>query len=179
MWFAIPITYERGSVPNDMVVYVQSTDDVKEVAAIVDEAARRTGLGNKMPILIDNDYAWPTVWYLRDYKDAQYTKDMNLEDAREAQVVVMTPSSANVLGIQLPEYVGREMKLRWWFPEHTYKGWDLGFLGEFLADPEAQRSFLHWLLTREEPPVPKGSYDFMLYVRTDLLNEGPLGPFRL
>ena len=34
-------------------------------------------------------------------------------------------------------------------------------------------------MTREEPPVPKGSYDFMLYVRTDLLKEGPLGPFRL
>ena len=178
VWFAIPINYERGSVPNDLVVYVQTTDDVKVVAAIVDEAARRTGLGDKLPLLIDNDYAWPTVWYLRDYPDALYTKDLNLEDAQEAQIVLMSPSSADVLGIQLPEYVGREMKLRWWFPEHTYKGWDLGFLGEFLSDPEARSSFLHWLVTREEPPVPKGSYDFMLYVRTDLLNEGPLGPFR-
>ncbi|MCY3958373.1 MAG: TIGR03663 family protein [Chloroflexi bacterium] len=179
VWFAIPITYERGSVPNDLVVYVQSTDDVKVVAAIADEAARRTGQGDKLSILIDNNYAWPTVWYLRDYKDALYTKDMNLEDAQEAQIVLMSPSSADTLGIQLPEYVGRRMKLRWWFPEYTYKSWDLGFLSEFLADPEARRSFLHWLVTREEPPVPKGSYDFMLYVRTDLLKDGPLGPFRL
>ena len=179
VWFAIPITYERGSIPNDLVVYVQTTDDVKEVASIVDEAARRTGLGDKLPLLIDNSYAWPTVWYLRDYTDALYTKDMNLEDAREAQIVLMSPSSANILGIQLPEFVGREMKLRWWFPEHTYKSWDLGFLGEFISDSEARSSFLHWLLTREEPPVPKGSYDFMLYIRTDLLKDGPLGPFRL
>ena len=179
VWFAIPITYERGSIPNDLVVYVQTTDDVKEVASIVDEAARRTGLDDKLPLLIDNSYAWPTVWYLRDYTDALYTKDMNLEDAREAQIVLMSPSSANILGIQLPEFVGREMKLRWWFPEHTYKSWDLGFLGEFISDSEARSSFLHWLLTREEPPVPKGSYDFMLYIRTDLLKDGPLGPFRL
>ena len=179
VWFAIPITYERGSIPNDLVVYVQTTDDVKEVASIVDEAARRTGLGDKLPLLIDNSYAWPTVWYLRDYTDALYTKDMNLEDAQAAQIVLMSPSSANILGIQLPEFVGREMKLRWWFPEHTYKSWDLGFLGEFISDSEARSSFLHWLLTREEPPVPKGSYDFMLYIRTDLLKDGPLGPFRL
>ena len=33
----------------------------------------------------------------------------------------MSPTSADALGIQLPEYVGRQMKLRWWFPEHAYK----------------------------------------------------------
>ena len=179
VWFAIPATYERGSVPNDMVVYVQTTPDVRDVAAIADEAARRTGLGFKLRILIDNAYAWPTVWYLRDYKAALYTKNLALEEAREAQIVLMSPTSADALGIQLPEYVGRKMKLRWWFPEHAYKNWDAGFLGEFLADPEARSSFLHWLLTREEPPVPKGSYDFVMYVRTDLLKAGPLGPFRL
>ncbi len=179
VWFAIPATYERGSVPNDMVVYVQTTPDVRDVAAIADEAARRTGLGFKLRILIDNAYAWPTVWYLRDYKAALYTKNLALEEAREAQIVLMSPTSADALGIQLPEYVGRKMKLRWWFPEHAYKNWDAGFLGEFLADPEARSSFLHWLLTREEPPVPKGSYDFVMYVRTDLLKEGPLGPFSL
>ncbi len=179
VWFAIPATYERGSVPNDMVVYVQTTPDVRDVAAIADEAARRTGQGFKLPILIDNAFAWPTVWYLRDYKAALYTKNLTLEEAREAQIVLMSPSSADALGVQLPEYVGRQMKLRWWFPEHTYKTWDAGFLGDFLGDPEARSSFLHWLLTREAPPVPKGSYDFMLYVRTDLLKAGPLGPFRL
>ena len=179
VWFAIPATYERGSVPNDMVVYVQTTPDVRDVAAIADEAARRTGQGFKLPILIDNAFAWPTVWYLRDYKAALYTKNLTLEEAREAQIVLMSPTSADALGIQLPEYVGRQMKLRWWFPEHAYKTWDAGFLGDFLADPEARSSFLHWLLTREEPPVPKGSYDFVMYVRTDLLKAGPLGPFRL
>ena len=177
VWFAIPITYERGSVPNDLVVYVQTTPDLRDVAAIVDEAARRTGQGFNLPILIDNDFAWPTVWYLRDYEDALYAMDLTLEDAREAQVVLMSPTSADALGYKLPEYVGRRMKLRWWFPEHAYKTWDAGFLGDFLADPEARNSFLHWLLTREAPPVPKGSYDFMLYVRTDLLTDGPLGPF--
>ena len=179
VWFAIPATYERGSVPNDMVVYVQTTPDVRDVAAIADEAARRTGQGFKLPILIDNAFAWPTVWYLRDYTAALYTKNLALEEAREAQIVLMSPSSADALGIQLPEYVGRQMKLRWWFPEHTYKTWDAGFLSDFLGDPEARSSFLHWLLTREAPPVPKGSYDFVLYVRTDLLKAGPLGPFSL
>ena len=98
---------------------------------------------------------------------------------RKAQIVLMSPADADLYGIQLPEYVGRRMKLRWWFPEHAYKTWDAGFLGEFLGDPEARSSFIHWLLTREAPPVPTGSFDFVLYVRTDLLQAGPLGPFRL
>ena len=178
-WYAIPATYERGGVPNDLVVYVQTTPDVRDVATIADEAARRSGQGFKLAILIHNNYAWPTVWYLRDYTDALYTKSVTLEDARKAQIVLMSPADADLYGIQLPEYVGRRMKLRWWFPEHAYKTWDAGFLGEFLGDPEARSSFIHWLLTREAPPVPTGSFDFVLYVRTDLLQAGPLGPFRL
>ena len=49
----------------------------------------------------------------------------------------MSPTSADALGIQLPEYVGRQMKLRWWFPEHAYKTWDAGFLSEFLGGPRS------------------------------------------
>ena len=143
-WYAIPATYERGGVPNDLVVYVQTTPDVRDVATIADEAAKRSGQGFKLAILIHNNYAWPTVWYLRDYTDALYTKSVTLEDARKAQIVLMSPADADLYGIQLPEYVGRRMKLRWWFPEHAYKTWDAAIPGRVPGRPGGAE-FIHSL----------------------------------
>lgn len=179
LWFAVPINYERGDVPNDFVVYVQSSADVVEVAEVVNQAAVRSGKGLNLRVVVDEEFAWPVVWYLREYTNVGYGKDLNLEDTRGADIVLMTLADADEFGVQLPEFVGRQMTLRGWFPESAYKAWDATFLPRFLGDAEAREAFGTWLLTREVTPVPTGSLDFIMYVRTSLLEDGPMGRFRL
>ena len=179
LWFAIPATFSRGEIPNDFVVYVQSAPDVQEVAAIIREAGRRYGDGLDLPVVIENTYAWPFAWYLREHTQVLFVDDVRLEDAQRAPIVLLAPATADQLGISLPDHVGRTFKLRWWFPEFAYKDWGPGIVGEFLADPVARETFWNWLIEREQPPVELGSFDFVLYVRTDLLAVGPLGPYKL
>ena len=179
VWFAIPINFQRGDTPNDFVVYVQSSPDVLEATTVVHQAAERSGKGLGLRVVVNNEFAWPVVWYLRDYTNVLYTKDVSIQNAREADVLFMTPAEADSLGIELPEHVGRQMVLRWWFPEFAYKAWDSGFLANFVRDQEARSSFWNWLVRREVTPVPIGTFDFVMYVRTDLLATGSLGPFRL
>ena len=119
------------------------------------------------------------AWYLREYKNVYYAKEIDIEDARDAAIVFMQPGDADKLGILLPQHVGRKMVLRWWFPEYAYKSWGLSFLPDFLGDPEARSAFWDWLIARERPPVEIGTFDFWMYVRVDLLADGPLGPFEL
>ena len=179
VWFAIPINFERGDIPNDFVVYVQSSPDVLEAAAVIHQAAERSGKDLGLRVVVNNEFAWPVVWYLREYTNVLYTNDVSIETASEADVLLMTPAEADILGIRLPQHVGRHMVLRWWFPEFTYKAWDSGFLANFIRDPEARSSFWNWFVRREVTPVPIGTFDFVMYVRTDFLDAGPLGPFRL
>ena len=179
LWFAIPINYERGDVPNDLVVYVQSSSDVVEVAEVVNEAAVRSGKGLGLRVVVDEEFAWPIVWYLRDYTNVGYGKAPSLEDVQVADIALLTLADADEFGIQLPEFVGRQMVLRGWFPESAYKSWDATFLSRFLGDAVARETFGRWLLTREVTPVPTGSFDFVMYVRTNLLEAGPMGRFQL
>ena len=179
LWFAIPINFERGDVPNDFVVYVQSSSDVVEVAEVVNQAAVRSGKGLGLRVVVDEEFAWPIVWYLRDYTNVGYGKAPTLEDVQVADIAILTLADADEFGIQLPEFVGRQMVLRGWFPESAYKSWDATFLSRFLGDPVARETFGRWLLTREVTPVPTGSFDFVMYVRTSLLGAGPMGRFQL
>ncbi len=179
VWFAIPINFQRGDIPNDFVVYVQSSSDVLEATAVVHQAAERSGKDLGLRVVVNNEFAWPVVWYLREYTNVFYTKDVSIQNAREADVLFMTPAEADILGIQLPDHVGRQMVLRWWFPEFAYKAWDAGFVANFVRDPEARSSFWNWLIRREVTPIPIGTFDFVMYVRTDFLTTGSLGPFRL
>ena len=179
LWFAIPINFERGDVPNDFVVYVQSSSDVIEVAEVVNQAAVRSGKGLGLRVVVDEEFAWPIVWYLRDYTNVGYGKAPTLEDVQVADIAILTLADADEFGIQLPEFVGRQMVLRGWFPESAYKSWDATFLSRFLGDPVARETFGRWLLTREVTPVPTGSFDFVMYVRTSLLGAGPMGRFQL
>ncbi len=177
-WFALPNTYQRGDVPIDFVVYVQTAPEVPDQAVeVVAQAAQRSGKGANVRVVVDNNYAWPLAWYLRDYDNVSYPKQLTIDDTRTADVVFMSPASADELGVELTEFVGRRMALRAWFPEFAYKAWDAGFFWSFLQDPAARESFAAWLFLRQETPVPIGTYDFVLYVRTDLLTQGPLGPF--
>ena len=53
--YAIPATYERGDVPVDFVVYVQSSPDVLQAVEVIDQAARRSGTGPQIRLVIDNE----------------------------------------------------------------------------------------------------------------------------
>ena len=175
--YALPTVYERGDVPVDFVIYVQSSPDVREAVDVIEEAGRRSGDGLNIRAVVDNDFAWPLAWYLRGYTNVLFTKELTDAEARQAAIVLMSPEDADRFGALLPDHVGREMDFRIWFPEFGYKDWELGFLGEFLADAEARQKFWDWLVLRNEPPEPIGSLRFVMYVHTDLLRAGDLGPF--
>ncbi|MBM4435783.1 MAG: TIGR03663 family protein [Actinobacteria bacterium] len=176
--YGIPLNYQHSDTPIDLVIYVQTAPDVLAATAVVDEAVRRSGQGPAANLHVENEYAWPFAWYLRGYTQVSYGT-VEPERIADAPALIISPTTADRIGIQLTGYVGRRMKLRWWFPEFAYKELDWGVFGKLLGDPEAQRTFFAWLLEREKTSLPLDSVDFILYVRTDLLQSGPIGPFAL
>jgi len=176
------VTYKNGDVPNDMLVYVQSSPDVPFVVKQLEYLSNVLGQGKEMPLMLDNGYtdtaggstvvhesiAWPFEWYLRDWKTKRWFSKTLPTDATPDRTPVILVMGPNVDPIrnQLGDYVGQKYRLNWWYPE-DYKGWTVQSVVDGLRDPETRLKLWRYFLYRE-PLNPLGSRDFYLYVRNDL-----------
>lgn len=176
-------TYKNGDIPNDMIVYVQSSPDVPFVMRQLDYLSNVTGQGKDMPLLLDNGYsevvggqsvphesiAWPFEWYLRDWRNKRYfTRVLPGGDPslQNAPVILVMSTNIDPIRDQLSNYVGQKYRLNWWYPE-DYKGWTLNQIWDGLRDPQTRLKLWRYFLFRE-PLNPLGSRDFYFYVRSDL-----------
>jgi len=121
-------SFERGDVPKDLLVYTQSSPQLKDVADDIERLAAATGLGYDLPIAVDttDSFAWPWAWYLRDYRAVSYIDFSAGPPAGQYQVMLV---AAGNLG-RIQDYLARPATTayaapqryphRWWYDE-TYK----------------------------------------------------------
>lgn len=162
----MPLAFSHGDTPRDLLVYVQTTPDVPYVAAQIEEISRKLSTGNETVGLIDNEDSWPFYWYLRDYTMIAYIPTIG--DPGDAAFVIVTASQVENARQYLGNYVPFRYKLRWWFPEATYKELGPTFALDFITNAQTRSNFMRWLFIREMPQ-PIGSQDFYFFVRSDLV----------
>jgi len=172
---SLRVTFVYRDVPNDFVIYTQTSRDVLETLEIIEEAGRRTGEESGIPIFLHAETHWPYAWYLRDYTAVYYAP--NMTELPTQKIVLAGDASARELGYLFVDYVGIEMKLREWFPEQVYKDWDWGSLGSVFDEENLSKLYRFYFF--REPPEDLGSSNYVLYVHKDLLQTGPLGRFTL
>jgi uncharacterized protein (TIGR03663 family) len=173
------VTYARGDIPRDMLVYVQSSPDVPRVVQEIERLSQQTGTGKEIRILLDGGYtenvggrtityesvSWPFEWYLRDYKGKSYYSK-TLPTPTDAPVIIAMVANQGPIANQLSNYVPVRGRLNWWHPE-DYKGLTLEKIWEGLRDPTTRNKLWRYFLYKETLN-PLGSRDFDFYVRSDL-----------
>lgn len=120
----VGVTFERGDVPKDLLIYTQSSPAIPDLAADISALARATGLGYDLPIAVDttDSFAWPWAWYLRDYRRVSYAEFTNGLPPGDFRVILAAERNAakvtEALGPRVEEYAPPERyPHRWWFPE--------------------------------------------------------------
>lgn len=173
------VTYARGDIPQDMLVYVQSSPDVTKVMREIERISERTGTGKEMRILLDGGYtenvggqtvshesiAWPFEWYLREYKNKSYYS-RTFATPTDAAVILAMVANEEPIRNSVGDYVSIRGRLNWWYPE-DYKGLTWGKIWEGLRDPATRAKLWRYFLYRETLN-PLGSRDFDFFVRSDL-----------
>ena len=122
------VVYERGDVPQDLLIYTQSAPDIPAIADDIDALAAATGEGHDLSILVDShsSFAWPWVWYLRDYDAVRYVDTTDGLPQGEFDVMLVHNANVGTVNQQLAERgidafaAPERYPHRWWFPE-TYK----------------------------------------------------------
>ena len=157
----IEVTFERGDVPRDMLIYTQSSPEITRMADEIDALAEVTGKGADLRIAIDSrtSFAWPWVWYLRDYDNVVFSDmesglpqgefDVVLVNATNAAIVSQDLVSRGVTSFAPPTRYPH----RWWFPENYKNALTAGpFEGEawrqigngIFKGSWAKDAFLYW-----------------------------------
>lgn len=127
---AIIATFNNSDIPREMLVYTQTSPDLKKSMSIISQIDSQNSI--ETPIYIDSTsgFSWPWAWYLRDRSNVMYEIYPNKIDDVPQKILVMhssnykiseTSDSGNLITYQ-------KIPHRWWFPEQTYRNLSLSNL---------------------------------------------------
>ena len=181
------VTYARGDIPRDMLVYVQTSPDVPNDVKLIQQLGYQTGQGKNLKILLDGGYtenvggqtithesiAWPFEWYLRNYTNKSYYSKTFPTPTDAAVILAMVPNEGPIRS-SLGNYVAIRGRLNWWYPE-DYKTLTWEKVWQGLLDPTV-RSKLWGYFLYKDTLNPLGSRDFDMFIRSDLARGIPLQP---
>jgi DNA-binding beta-propeller fold protein YncE len=141
----------------------------------VEQLSERLVGGKDMRVAFDEFTQWPLWWYLRDYPNKVFFGKEPVGPI-DAPVVFVGTENEAAARPYLTDYIRRQYRLRWWFPEDyrsliTCEGLRCTFVGlEYLRNPETRQSAIDFVLYRDlENPL--GSSDFAFYIRRDIAAE--------
>ena len=167
---AMRASYKNGDIPVEMLVYTQTSPDVVGILREIDRLALDAGHGKEIKITVDgtDGFAWPWVWYLRDYKHVSYPCLSNdpgcspLSTSPDSDVLLLNARSVSTNQDYLEDFApSHEFRHRWWFPE-TYRLLDVSKVSTGIVRKDGWRGMLYYFLYRDFG-TPLGSIDARAY----------------
>jgi uncharacterized protein (TIGR03663 family) len=173
---------DYGDVPDELLVYTQTSGDIPVLRDQIDKAARDSNLGKNLPIVVDSvdGYTWPWAWYLRDYKSVSYTTISPNYTPPQGAVLLISKGSATNVNLGTAYNEGVPYHHRRWFPEE-YRGADgkyssRDFFRGLFSKSELSMWLGYWI--RRTPPNELGTVDGVAFFPKGLsdLTAAPAGP---
>jgi uncharacterized protein (TIGR03663 family) len=157
-------SFEHGDIPVELLVYTQTAPDIPRLRDAIEEVGKVTGLGRDVPVFVDQEFTWPWVWYLRDYRAVTYRSST---DGPPPDGAILLVEKAKVASLQLDPAVydsGQPFHLRWWFPEN-YRVLTRRNFQDVLFSPSTWSTWRNFFVQRESvvPVSSLGSLDGVAY----------------
>lgn len=168
--------YNHGDVPVEMLVYTQTSPDIRSLADEFRRADGYDGEDNGISIDVDDTsgFTWPWAWYLRDstryyanYRNIDGEALANRAPTAEALLVHSSNQEEVAPSLQGIYTDGQRIRHRWWFPESTYRNLTPDRIVNGLIDREAWRTVMDYWLFREGVHHNIGSEDAYIYFSPD------------
>jgi uncharacterized protein (TIGR03663 family) len=183
---AFALSYQDPANPTEMLIYVQTSQDVPNVTHEIDQIAARTGMNTTLPIGLDDADVggWPFVWYLRHYTAVFDTSTFSGPACGEqyCPVLLMLGPEYDQYSKDLDKhYVAQQYRWNWWFPE-DYKVWFPDHVGTIalalagkgslapapIGTPTDWQHLWDWMVYRQ-PFGERGARQLYFLVRRDLV----------
>ncbi len=191
------MTYLDGDVAVDTLIYNTTSPDVTDFTADMAQLSQDIYGDNSIRIQFDGCVQWPFNWYLRDFPNRQLNSTVPPDPATGPDVIIAHPWDAGCgVPFEIPGYTTQVYVLRWHEPEQqVYREFAIApeipvgrsawqtvdqphgpvaiakSIGSSLRQattPEGQQRLVRMVMYREMP-TGLTSYQFMVYVRNDLV----------
>ena len=170
-WIA---SYVNADVPNDLLIYTQTSPDVPQLAREIQNAGVLTGENLALPVTVDNTdgFTWPWAWYFRNYDNTDYPTYKNtgtLPGPPESSVVLVNVKNRSVVEETItagPFTEGRRFSHRQWFPE-DYRELTAGdFFGTVIDRSRWEGAIDFFLFRKISNEI--GGVDSIVYFKDDI-----------
>ncbi len=185
---SIKASFNNSDIPVEMMVYTQTSPDIKLTMKSIDHIAHQMGATQQPDITIDqtSGFTWPWTWYLRNYETVDYPvfssdnspttthSEIILVHSRNKEASDKAFSRDFLPSIRVPH--------RWWFPEYTYRDLTIAKLASQVVSIKYWQRITRYWLFREGIAENIGSEDAYLYVKeghpdinfvTEKIRHGP------
>jgi uncharacterized protein (TIGR03663 family) len=179
-WLAVFI---EPDVASETMIYAQGSHDVVTAMQEIQDLSRRLCAqatstkplagecdNGTIKVAYDDDSSWPFVWYLRNYRNAQYY-GASPNAMFDAPVVIVGPKNEEAVKPYLGNnYAKRVYKLIWW-PLEGYKDLTLQRVLDYVRDPQQRADlFTAWFYHQYKESYSAWPYvhNFSFYVRKDV-----------
>ena len=170
-WIA---TYVNSDVPNELLIYTQTSPAVPQLAQEIRNAGTLTGENLALPVTVDSSdgFTWPWAWYFRNYDNTDYPGYDNtgkLDGPPEGSVILVNVKNRSVVEDTIAEgdfTEGRRFAHRQWFPE-DYRGLTATDFFGTVIDRSRWQGAIDFFLFRTLPS-PIGGVDSIVYFKDDI-----------
>jgi uncharacterized protein (TIGR03663 family) len=158
-------SFQIGDWPREMLSYADTSPDIPWTRDQLASLGQQTGLGFNYPIVVDNDLAWPFVWYLRDYTKVQWSSS-TMAPPVAGSIVVVSMDHKAWMDPYLDDY-NEPVSIRhyWWFGDgpQYYEGVTPTDFAKSLFDPSVWNVWRNYFVDRSTPwsPPPDDALVYM------------------
>ena len=175
---------DHGDVPREFLIYTQTSPDVRDIATRIDRLAILSGEGRNLRIQLDQSFAWPWAWYLRDYDDSYLQIDGEFDPEPGAIVIMASQNEIYAAPFANRYRPAEPFVLSAFFPEEGYRRVErranlAEALGDFGKDLRRWKTWERWgdyFWSRDV--TPRVAFEGRLYLPLEYaaLDLGPAQP---
>ena len=118
------LAYADGANPTEMLVYVQTSNDVPMVASETIALVHRLQGSSVRPLVqvdVNDVQGWPFEWYFRNLPAGDVSYSSSFANASAPILIMLGPEHDQYNAGLRHHYVVSQYRWNWWFPE-DYKG---------------------------------------------------------
>ena len=168
----IRTNFDLGTWPREILSYADASPGIPWARDQLVGLAGQSGLGRDYPLVVDNDLAWPMVWYLRDYKPQWASASMAPPIA--GSLVILKNENQSWMEPYLDQYYAPvPIRHLWWFGDgpQYYEGITAGGFVESLFDKSVWNVWRNYFVWRDVPWQPPPD-DALVYIPKELATAG-------
>ena len=155
------VIFDLSDEPRDMLIYTQSSPALHNLYEEIEESYIKK---DKLIVGIDtmDGFAWPWMWYLREYKNVVWINELNIDNHDYDYLLINQKNFEKLSSESLSNYkFKRIIAHRKWFPESIYRNKSTSDVYKIITSSTSRAKISNYMMNRNfETRI--GSTNFVL-----------------